>query len=57
MCFFRTEISKAHPVYCAVESYQTLYLNAHFPLEFIAGVINNFGGFYGSRVYIYEVKN
>ncbi|MEZ5001339.1 MAG: hypothetical protein R2727_12235, partial [Bacteroidales bacterium] len=38
--------SKAHSASYAVESYQSLYLKAHFPLEFIVAVINNFGGFY-----------
>ena len=48
--------SKAHSASYAVESYQSLYLKAHFPLEFIVGVINNFGGFYRTWVYIYEAK-
>jgi DNA polymerase-3 subunit alpha len=48
--------SKAHSASYAVESYQSLYLRARFPLEFIVGVINNFGGFYRSWVYIYEAK-
>jgi DNA polymerase-3 subunit alpha len=48
--------SKAHSASYAVESYQSLYLKAHFPLEFITGVINNFGGFYSSWVYFNEAK-
>jgi DNA-directed DNA polymerase III PolC len=48
--------SKAHSASYAVESYQSLFLKAHFPLEFIVGVINNFGGFYRTWVYIYEAK-
>ncbi len=48
--------SKAHSASYAVESYQSLYLKAHFPLEFITGVINNFGGFYQSWVYFNEAK-
>ncbi len=48
--------SKAHSASYAVESYQSLYLKAHFPLEFITGVINNFGGFYPSWVYFNEAK-
>ena len=48
--------SKAHSASYAVESYQSLYLKAHFPLEFFVGVINNFGGFYRTWVYIYEAK-
>jgi DNA polymerase-3 subunit alpha len=48
--------SKAHSASYAVESYQSLYLKAHYPLEFITGVINNFGGVYSSWVYFNEAK-
>ncbi len=48
--------SKAHSASYAVESYQSLYLKAHYPLEFITGVINNFGGFYASWVYFNEAR-
>jgi DNA polymerase-3 subunit alpha len=48
--------SKAHSASYAVESYQSLYLKAHYPLEFITGVINNFGGFYSTWVYFNEAK-
>lgn len=48
--------SKAHSASYAVESYQSLYLKSHFPLEFMVGVINNFGGFYATWVYVNEVK-
>ncbi|MDD4604273.1 MAG: DNA polymerase III subunit alpha [Bacteroidales bacterium] len=46
--------SKAHSASYAVESYQSLFLKAHFPLEFMVGVINNFGGFYPGWVYFNE---
>ena len=36
---------KAHSASYAVESFQSLYLKAYFPLEFMVAVINNFGGF------------
>jgi DNA polymerase III alpha subunit len=49
--------SKAHSASYAVESYQSLYLKAHYPLEFMVGVINNFGGFYPSWVYFNEARN
>ncbi|MCK9203470.1 MAG: DNA polymerase III subunit alpha [Bacteroidales bacterium] len=49
--------SKAHSASYAVESYQSLYLKAHFPLEFMVGVINNFGGFYPGWVYFNEARN
>ncbi|MCK5856078.1 MAG: DNA polymerase III subunit alpha [Bacteroidales bacterium] len=48
--------SKAHSASYAVESYQSLYLKAYFPLEFMVAVINNFGGFYHTWVYFNEAK-
>ena len=48
--------SKAHSASYAVESYQSLYLKAHFPVEFMVAVINNFGGFYQRWVYFNEAK-
>lgn len=48
--------SKAHSASYAVESFQSLYLKAHFPNEFHVAVINNFGGFYQSWVYFNEAK-
>lgn len=48
--------SKAHSASYAVESYQSLYLKSHFPMEFMVAVINNFGGFYNTRVYVNEAK-
>ena len=48
--------SKAHSASYAVESFQSLYLKAYYPLEFQAAVINNFGGFYHSWVYFNEAK-
>ncbi|MEA1874753.1 MAG: DNA polymerase III subunit alpha [Bacteroidota bacterium] len=48
--------SKAHSASYAVESFQSLYLKAYYPLEFMVAVINNFGGFYESWVYFNEAK-
>jgi DNA polymerase-3 subunit alpha len=48
--------SKAHSASYAVESFQSLYLKAHFPLEFMVAVINNYGGFYRSWVYFNEAR-
>jgi len=48
--------SKAHSASYAVESYESLYLKAYFPLEFMVGVINNFGGFYRTEVYFHEAR-
>ena len=47
---------KAHSASYAVESYQSLYLKVHYPIEFMTAVINNFGGFYRTEVYIHEAK-
>jgi DNA polymerase-3 subunit alpha len=46
---------KAHSASYAVESYQSLYLKTYFPVEFAVAVINNFGGFYSSELYFYEL--
>jgi DNA polymerase-3 subunit alpha len=48
--------SKGHSASYAVESYQSLYLKAYYPLEFITAVINNFGGFYRTEFYIHEAR-
>ena len=48
--------SKAHSASYAVESYQSLYLKSHYPLEFQVAVINNFGGFYPTWFYLNEAR-
>ena len=48
--------AKGHSASYAVESYQSLYLKAHYPLEFMVGVINNFGGFYRTEFYFHEAR-
>ena len=48
--------SKAHSASYAVESYQSLYLKSHYPLEFQVAVINNFGGFYQTWFYFNEAR-
>lgn len=48
--------AKGHSASYAVESYQSLFLKAHFPLEFMVGVINNFGGFYRTEFYFHEAR-
>lgn len=48
--------SKAHSASFAIESYQSLYLKTYFPMEFMVGVINNFGGFYDTALYFMELK-
>lgn len=47
---------KAHSASYAVESYQSLYLKVYYPLEFCVAVINNFGGFYRTEVYVHEAR-
>ena len=48
--------AKGHSASYAVESYQSLYLKAHYPLEYMVAVINNFGGFYSTEFYVHEAR-
>jgi DNA-directed DNA polymerase III PolC len=48
--------AKGHSASYAVESFQSLFLKAHYPLEFMVGVINNFGGFYRTEFYVHEAR-
>lgn len=48
--------SKAHSASFAVESYQSLYLKTYYPIEFMVGVLNNYGGFYSRWLYVHELK-
>jgi DNA-directed DNA polymerase III PolC len=48
--------SKAHSASFAVESFQSLFLKAHYPLEFMTAVLNNFGGFYRTQDYVHEAR-
>jgi DNA-directed DNA polymerase III PolC len=48
--------AKGHSASYAVESYQSLYLKAHYPIEFMVSVINNFGGFYKTEFYFHEAR-
>jgi len=47
---------KAHSASFAMESFQSLYLKAYYPLEFMVAVINNFGGFYRTEIYVHEAR-
>ncbi len=47
---------KAHSASFAVESFQSLFLKAYFPIEFMVAVINNFGGFYRTEYYFHEAR-
>lgn len=48
--------SKGHSASYAVESFQALYLKAHFPLEYMVATINNGGGFYKVETYLHELR-
>jgi DNA polymerase-3 subunit alpha len=48
--------AKGHSASYAVESYQSLFLKAYYPLEFMVAVINNFGGFYKTEFYFHEAR-
>jgi DNA polymerase III alpha subunit len=47
---------KAHSASFAVESFQSLFLKAYYPREFMVAVINNFGGFYATEFYVHELR-
>jgi DNA-directed DNA polymerase III PolC len=47
--------SKAHSASFAVESYQSLFLKAYYPREFMVAVLNNYGGFYSRWLYVHEL--
>jgi len=48
--------AKGHSASYAVESYQSLYLKAYYPLEYMVATINNGGGFYRPELYIHEAR-
>ena len=48
--------AKGHSASYAVESYQSLFLKAYYPLEYMVATINNFGGFYRTEQYIQEAR-
>ncbi len=48
--------AKGHSASYAVESYQSLFLKAYYPLEYMVATINNFGGFYRVDLYLHEAK-
>ena len=48
--------SKAHSASYAVESFQSLNFKTYYPKEFMVAVINNFGGFYNTKVYVNEAR-
>jgi DNA polymerase-3 subunit alpha len=48
--------AKGHSASYAVESYQSLFLKAYYPLEYMVATLNNFGGFYRPEYYVHEAK-
>lgn len=48
--------SKGHSASYAVESYQSLYIKAHFPLEYMVATLNNGGGYYSREFYVHEAR-
>lgn len=54
--FANFAFSKGHSASYAVESYQALYLKAHYPIEYMVATLNNGGGFYRMELYIHEAR-
>ena len=54
--FANYAFAKGHSASYAVESYQSLFLKAYYPLEYMVATINNFGGFYRTEHYIQEAR-
>lgn len=48
--------AKGHSASYAVESYQSLFLRAYYPLEYMVAVLNNGGGFYRPEFYVHEAR-
>ena len=47
---------KAHSAAYSVISVQSAWLKAHFPAEFLAAVMSNYGGFYQTSCYLEEAR-
>jgi len=56
MSFAGYSFCKPHSASFARVSFQSAYLKTHFPAEFIAAVISNQGGFYGTFAYVSEAR-
>ncbi|NNC70700.1 MAG: DNA polymerase III subunit alpha [Flavobacteriaceae bacterium] len=48
--------AKGHSASYAVESYQSLFLKAYYPLEYMVATLNNGGGFYSRELYVHEAR-
>jgi DNA polymerase-3 subunit alpha/error-prone DNA polymerase len=56
MSFSGYSFCKPHSASYARVSFQAAYLKVHYPAEFIAAVISNQGGFYGTFAYVSEAR-
>jgi len=56
MSFSGYSFVKAHSASYAMLSFQSAWLRAHHPAEFMAGVISNHGGFYSTLAYASEAR-
>lgn len=54
--FANFAFAKGHSASYAVESYQSLYLKAYYPLEYMVATLNNGGGFYRAELYVHEAR-
>lgn len=54
--FANYAFAKGHSASYAVESYQSLFLKAYYPLEYMVATVNNFGGFYSTEHYLQEAR-
>ena len=48
--------AKGHSASYAVESYQSLFLKAYYPIEYMVATLNNGGGFYSPELYVHEAR-
>ncbi|NQU05226.1 MAG: DNA polymerase III subunit alpha, partial [Calditrichaeota bacterium] len=56
MSFAGYSFCKPHSASYALVSFKSAFLRAHYPAEFMAGVISNQGGFYATFAYVSEAK-
>jgi len=56
MSFDGYSFCKPHSASYARVSYQSAYLKAHYPAQFMAAVISNRGGFYSTFAYVSEAR-
>jgi DNA polymerase-3 subunit alpha/error-prone DNA polymerase len=56
MSFSGYSFCKPHSASYARVSFQAAYLKVHYPAEFMAAVISNQGGFYGTFAYVSEAR-